>query len=478
MPARWWVTKDCDSWRRWRGGARLHRVRTNASHPEESGKAAGNASVEQITQQGLQVAEDIGRRHGFSAAAVAQLMQAMQRSGGGMAQFNHPELGGNGQWMAGGMMMIGEMFNNALKARVDGLCQEVAAVLRSQPMTAAAMSPSLQQQSGGGWQQQSSVAPASAATVAPEAEARMTPPAGALFAADPRDHWWPVELGSPSARGEQNTMRYAVFPAAGRLAVEVNGQVNVYDIGRQQIGGLSQQQGGAVVVSTAQGGVSLSSFSAVGAGSQQQQSGGGWQQQSSGGGTHQQSSGGGFQQQSSSGSSVSLADGSSAGSSPSAPWGMAAMTSMTPMTPMAPMTASQPWWPEALGTPASSGAQNDLRHALFPSQKRLAVMQGDHCRLFDAGDLQILAVAVDSGSGELMVITAEGERPLSQLTELTENGPTADQEPQQGQPPGAAGSEAPDDPFAALERLGELKSKGILTEEEFSLKKKELLGRL
>lgn len=386
--------------------------------------------MKQITQQGLQVAEEIGRRHGFSAAAVAQLMQAIQRSGGGMAQFNHPELGGSGQWMAGGMVMIGEMFNNALKARVDGLCQEVVAVLRSQPMAAAAMSPSMQQQQRG-------VAPAP------------------LFAPDPRDHWWPAELGSPSASGEQNSMRYAVFPAAGRLAVEVNGQVSVYDTGRQEIGGLSQQQGGAVVVSTAQGGVSLSSFSAVGTGSQQQQS--------------------------SSGGSVALAEGVSPGAAPSPPQGMAAMT---PMASMAPMTAPQRWWPEALGTPASSGAQNGLRYALFSTQKRLAVMQeGDRCRLFDAGDQQILAVAVDNSSGAVMVSTAAGERPLSQLTELTstaESEPEPEVEPAQAAASSTAGasSAGADDPYAALERLGELRGKGILTEEEFSLKKAELLARL
>ncbi|MFM8524351.1 MAG: hypothetical protein ACKOCM_01815, partial [Cyanobacteriota bacterium] len=52
--------------------------------------------------------------------------------------FNHPELGGSGQWMASGMMMIGDMFNNGLKARVDGLCRDVSAVLASQARAAAA----------------------------------------------------------------------------------------------------------------------------------------------------------------------------------------------------------------------------------------------------------------------------------------------------------------------------------------------------
>jgi hypothetical protein len=38
-----------------------------------------------------------------------------------MAQFNHPEFAGSGQWMQGGMLMLGDMFNHALKGRVDAL---------------------------------------------------------------------------------------------------------------------------------------------------------------------------------------------------------------------------------------------------------------------------------------------------------------------------------------------------------------------
>ena len=51
---------------------------------------------------------------------------------GSMAQFSHPEFGGSGQWMAGGAMMISDMFNNALKARVDALCNELSALIRSE----------------------------------------------------------------------------------------------------------------------------------------------------------------------------------------------------------------------------------------------------------------------------------------------------------------------------------------------------------
>jgi hypothetical protein len=52
---------------------------------------------------------------------------------GTMAQFNHWELGGGGQWMQGGMTMVGDMFNNSLKAKVDGLCFELSNLLAQQP---------------------------------------------------------------------------------------------------------------------------------------------------------------------------------------------------------------------------------------------------------------------------------------------------------------------------------------------------------
>jgi hypothetical protein len=116
-----------------------------------------------------------------------------------MAQFNHPELGGMGQWAAGGMIMIGDMFNNGLKARVDALCRDLAAA--PGPVPAAA-----------------------------EQQPRQT------------GHWWPGDLGTPSATGAQNEMRYACFPDRRRLAVMRDGHVRVYDTGDHRIGGFSQQQ--------------------------------------------------------------------------------------------------------------------------------------------------------------------------------------------------------------------------------------------
>jgi hypothetical protein len=43
----------------------------------------------------------------MSTDAVRAILEAA--SGGGMAQFNYPDLGGMGQWSSGGMLMIGDM---------------------------------------------------------------------------------------------------------------------------------------------------------------------------------------------------------------------------------------------------------------------------------------------------------------------------------------------------------------------------------
>jgi hypothetical protein len=44
--------------------------------------------------------------------------------------------------------------------------------------------------------------------------------------------------------------------------------------------------------------------------------------------------------------------------------------------------------------------------------------------------------------------------------------------------PPTASTEAEDDIFAKIERLAQLHAKGILTDEEYSSKKADLLGRL
>ncbi len=64
-----------------------------------------------------------------------------------------------------------------------------------------------------------------------------------LFVADSGSNdWWPPDLGMAGSIGAQNNIRYAYFPGVRRLAIEVNGQVTIYDTGELQISGFSQQQ--------------------------------------------------------------------------------------------------------------------------------------------------------------------------------------------------------------------------------------------
>ena len=52
---------------------------------------------------------------------------------------------------------------------------------------------------------------------------------------------------------------------------------------------------------------------------------------------------------------------------------MEPMKATEPMKPAAPMTPPEPWWPGHLGTPASAGSRDDVRHAYFADARRLAV---------------------------------------------------------------------------------------------------------
>ena len=101
-----------------------------------------------FTAQGQQLVSDFSSRTGFSQDAVTHMLIAVLNGNGTMAQFSHPEFGGSGQWMRGGMMMIGDMFNHQLKGRVDALCSELANALASSP--GLMQSGSFQSQTQGG----------------------------------------------------------------------------------------------------------------------------------------------------------------------------------------------------------------------------------------------------------------------------------------------------------------------------------------
>ncbi|WP_437285596.1 SHOCT domain-containing protein [Sorangium sp. So ce406] len=201
--------------------------------------------MQQLTTEGHRRVSELSQRYFVSTDAVMTLLQALVNGHGTMAQFYHPELGGSGQWMQGGMTMIGDMFNSGLKSKVEGLCSELSSLLASQPFAPAPAS--YQSQSQGGQQQQQG----GSGGFGSSPVSLFVPASGGGSGS-----WWPGDLGVPSSTGSQNDIRYAYFPGARRLAVDVNGRVSVYDTLDHQISGVSQQQGsGASVTFTSQYGV-------------------------------------------------------------------------------------------------------------------------------------------------------------------------------------------------------------------------------
>ena len=178
-----------------------------------------------LTPAGRSVISELAMRYGLSEPAVEQMARAVSNGGGTMAQFNIPELGGGGQWMSGGMTMVGDMFNHGLQNTVANLCGELSNAMAS-----------------------------------------------TLFFEPPKTAFggnaWPAELGIPAASGGQNQARYAYFPQARRLAFNHGDgrPLVLLDTGDHQIGGFSQQQSGpgdpymGVSVSSQFGQFALSSF--------------------------------------------------------------------------------------------------------------------------------------------------------------------------------------------------------------------------
>ena len=165
------------------------------------------------------IVDGLSQRHGVSQGVIEHLTMALIAGHTNQAQFNHSELGGMGQWSNGGMIMVGDMFNNGLKHRVDMLCSEIADYIRSGKLSGPKLDRPHQSQSQGD---------------------------GSSFFYQSSSHSssWPNHLGQPSSTGAQNNLRYAFFPASRRLAIDVNGQMTVYDTKDHNIGGFSQQQSG------------------------------------------------------------------------------------------------------------------------------------------------------------------------------------------------------------------------------------------
>src|SRR5262245_26580293 len=202
----------------------------------------------QLSSAGQQAIRDLAQRQGFSTDAVLSMLQSVINGRGSMAQFSHPEFGGSGQWMRGGMIMISDMFNNALKGRIDALCRELAVLVADQPVIL-----------GGSFQSQSQRSQQQGGPGAAGPASLFVPPTGET------GNWWPGDLGWPNSTGAQNSVRYAYFAQARRLAVEIGGKVTVYDTLDHQIGGFSQQQshGGSLTFTSQHGLVDVATLPIV-----------------------------------------------------------------------------------------------------------------------------------------------------------------------------------------------------------------------
>ncbi|MDA8743738.1 SHOCT domain-containing protein [Rubripirellula amarantea] len=204
-----------------------------------------------LSSSGQQIAQDLSQRHGFSVDAVTHMLIAVLNGNGSMAQFSHPEFGGSGQWMRGGMMMLGDMFNTNLKYRVSSLCEDCATAI-SQNQTGMFTGSFQSQSQSGGSDHQTQTAGGGFSQ-------------NSLFVPDPNQNWWPTELGQPSASGSQNHVKYAYFANARRLAVATGSDIWVYDTQQHNIGGFSQQQSGdgSITFTSQFGTVSLSTLPVV-----------------------------------------------------------------------------------------------------------------------------------------------------------------------------------------------------------------------
>lgn len=184
--------------------------------------------MKKLTEEGQKIVEEIASKYSLKQDTVKDLLLAIQAGNGRMAQFNIPELGGNGQWMKGGMTMIGDMFNNNLKAKVDNLSSDLAKKLES----------------------------------------------GSLFEIEKdivaegnqgNSQNWPAVFGQPSASGSQNNFRYAYFPTVKRLVLDKGDKRYIYDTKHHVISGVSQQQGStnSFVFSSQHGPIDIGELSIV-----------------------------------------------------------------------------------------------------------------------------------------------------------------------------------------------------------------------
>jgi hypothetical protein len=156
--------------------------------------------------------------------------------------------------------------------------------------------------------------------------------------------------------------------------------------------------------------------------------------------------------------------------------------------PPAPGTSGD-WWPGDLRWPNSTGAQNGVRYACFAQARRLAIEVNGRVTVYDTLDHQIGGFSQQQSYGGSISFNSQyglidvASLPVVSIDGVQQFAPAPWINPPVQQSSFNAPMPAQDvgmssDVFATIERLADLRSKGVLTDEEFASKKSELLGRL
>lgn len=160
--------------------------------------------------------------------------------------------------------------------------------------------------------------------------------------------------------------------------------------------------------------------------------------------------------------------------------------------PPAPGTSGD-WWPSDLRFPNSTGAQNGVRYAYFAQARRLAIELNGRVTVYDTLDHNIGGFSQQQSYGGTISFNSQyglidvASLPVISVDGVAQQAPPAptvsvSYEPQAPWPMNEASQPQSGnqggDVFATIERLAELRTKGVLSDDEFNSKKAELLARL
>lgn len=155
----------------------------------------------------------IAERYMIDEGIVRLLEKQLRTTCATGCEFEIAELGGKGSWSPGHVTGAPGA-DHSLRMRIDGLCSELAAMIRGID---------------------------SSATQALSADPHAAPVGSRLDLAA-GESWWPASFGTPQASGEQAGVRFAFFPAHKRLLVQKGAHIEVFETGELAIKGVADEQ--------------------------------------------------------------------------------------------------------------------------------------------------------------------------------------------------------------------------------------------